>query len=670
MKELTAADVREKLAKKTPKIEPLPPPAATTVPAVPTGQWQLVGKDMLIPREDNPRRINVKAPSFLELVASVGGPAGIVTPLLGRPHPTRAGCIELLAGHRRRLAGLQAGLVEFPVVVREMDDRTALEVLVFENLDRENLMPLEEARGVDLLLKSGHEAAEIASRMGKTPQWVARRAQLLALTAKWQQFAEDNNVTAAHLELIARCPKKTQDELLQRFDHDHAIGRCFTGRDSLKELRASVAKELMELKLAPWDHDNAVLLPKAGACSKCPKRSGCNPDLFDEELDGKGDRCLDRDCWRAKHAAHRKLREAELRKEHKNLVLIKGEGYDYEECEGARTLDSLNFKECKQSADGATPALIISGKGQGQLTWVKVGSSGGTREKVAGKKKDSAAGKQAAASLDPKASAALLKEKQAAHEQRRWAWVCKHLQEMLMENELPTAPKCKHASGMLVLVASFGTQATCGATSKAWKNAFEECSIDTIKEAWDQVRPKIHDTLNVFTVGSLGAHHHTAIAGVARLFQLDVDELKAEADKEIPEPKSWGQLRKLAEAPAKKVEQKAAKDAKGQRLNKAGKPIVREVDDYKCDKCGVKLLVPAGMGDAKACLLEKGEMLCRKDGGDWEPDERWPEDKAPAKPAKKKARTGKMAAAGDDSEDGETWTPDKEPKKRGKKKVA
>lgn len=582
----------------------------------PPGNWQLAGKDSVIPRVDNPRRINEKTASFKDLIESIRC-AGIITPLLGRPHPVKKGCIELLAGHRRRLAGLAAGLTEFPIVVREMDDKTAVEVLVFENLDRENLSPMEEARGVDLLLKSNHAPADIAARMGKAPQWVARRASLLTLTAQWQGFAEDHGITAAHLELIARCSKATQDELLQLLYHDHARGRYFTGPSSLKDLRGYIANELMELKQAPWKLDNTVLVPKAGACETCPKRSGCHADLFDEGLDGKGDRCLDRQCWKAKHAAYRKLREAELRKEHKDLVLIKGQGYDYDEVQGLKTLDSYQFTECKQSTAGAKPALIVSGKGQGSLTWIKMGSGGGGTRESAAKKKGSAAGKQAAASLDPKASAKLLKEKQEAHELRRWAGVCGHLQEMLEENELPVHPEMRSPAALCHLVRIFGADDGHADGDEdndgGWDRLMnvQPGGIETLQVMWRMVRARLKSRLQVYTVSSLREEHHEAIKGCAWLLGVTVEELKAQADTEIPEPKSWNALKKLTEAPATKGKETKAKEPKAQK--------------------------PKG-----------------------------PKKEKPGK----KTRAGKMAAAGDESDDETTWTPEKEKtnKAAGKKK--
>lgn len=541
-------------------------PVAGQEPAV--AEYRRVAWDAIICREDNPRRINRKGKAFEELVASVRA-AGIVTPLLGRPSPTEGGCVELLAGHRRYAAGQEAGLTEYPMVIRAMDDRTALEVLVFENLDRENLTPLEEARGVDLLLKSAHEPVEIASRMGKTVQWVARRAQLLQLTAKWKQWAEEWNISAAHLELVARLERSVQEDLFDVLTEDeYQTQECFFEPGSLSKLRARINDELRELKYAPWALENAVLCPKAGACSVCPKRSGCQPDLFSDPEDA-GDRCLDPECWKNKMATFKKQREAELRKLHPNLKMIEGKDADWRDRDQLRgkLLNSWDFTECKKGADGAVPALIACGKGEGSLTWVKLkdGRGQGTRETAAKPAKELAAAKQAAASLDPAESAKLLAEKQAAHELRRWAWVADRLQKAIDDSELPAADEFRTAEGLLTLVRVFSTEATdstmmwVSERERTWNRLNLPYGVETREAVWQMLKPRIRTTLEVYKVADIGPGTHAAIKGVAMLLGMDVDVLKQEADEAIPEPKSWEQLKKLAEAPAPKKEPPAKK---------------------------------------------------------------------------------------------------------------
>lgn len=575
--ELTADELKKRLAEKDrvpikalPRPDPLvglkkaaaeglperiavaPPPAGMPAAAV----YREVPAGEVIPRGDNPRRrIDEKSGPFLDLVASVRA-AGIVTPLLGRPHPTMPGCVELLAGHRRRLAGLAAGLTVFPMLIRDVDDRTAAEIMVFENLDRENLTALEEAEGVEVLLRYQHAPAEIAARMGKTVQWVARRRSLLSLTDTWKEWAAERpEVSAGHLEAVARFPEDVQTEILDGI-FDDELGNLFMGAGSLARLREYIGNMLMDLKLAPWDLTNAALLPKAGACSECPKRSGCQPDLFGDPEDGEGDRCTDRFCWSEKRMAYLRQRRAELMREHKGLMCVPGAGSEWQEKKDVReklpaeVLEEWQFRECKQADKGAVPVLIVCGKGMGSLTWVQTGAPGGTRD--SGGRKPTAAAKQAAASLDPEASAKLLKEKREGLEKRRWALVCRNLQERLMECDLPPHENFQTAEGMIALAATFGMEALPYDDEERndWDRLPEHRGREGLMRVWGAVRQKVRLTLEVFRVEDLREEHHEAIRGVAALLTLSVEALKAEADEEVKEPKAWEQLERLAEAPA------------------------------------------------------------------------------------------------------------------------
>lgn len=172
MREITDKKELERLMGKSPKgtpVEPIPPiprpepgdtplmkaakagitvgspdPACLRDVAAPC--LRMVPVEDVVPTPDNPRkRIDTKAPDFLELVESVKA-LGILQPLVARPHPTQAGKLDLRAGHRRHEAARAAGLAEVPVMVREMSDRVAMEVTVLENLQRVDLTPMEEAR--------------------------------------------------------------------------------------------------------------------------------------------------------------------------------------------------------------------------------------------------------------------------------------------------------------------------------------------------------------------------------------------------------------------------------------------------------------------------------------------------------------------------------------------
>jgi ParB/RepB/Spo0J family partition protein len=148
----------------------------------------------------NPRR-HFDPAKLQELTESVRQ-HGVRTPLLVRPNGDG---YEIGAGHRRFRAAAAAGLVEVPAVIRPMTDVEFLELLNFENLEREDIHPLEEADGFrTLMAQAGYDVARIAERIGKSTKYVYDRVKLLALIPAAQQLFRDGAITAGHAILLAR----------------------------------------------------------------------------------------------------------------------------------------------------------------------------------------------------------------------------------------------------------------------------------------------------------------------------------------------------------------------------------------------------------------------------------------------------------------------------------
>lgn len=153
-----------------------------------------------------------------ELAASMKA-SGQLEPALARPVAAKGktpGHYELAAGHRRFRAAKLAGLDALLVLVREMDDRTFLEVLSIDNLQREDVHPLEEAQGYkNLLTIDGYNHKLIAARVGKTDQYVYDRLKLLALIPAAKKLFLDNRFTIGHAVLLSRIPADTQKQLVE-----------------------------------------------------------------------------------------------------------------------------------------------------------------------------------------------------------------------------------------------------------------------------------------------------------------------------------------------------------------------------------------------------------------------------------------------------------------------
>src|SRR5262245_44307890 len=148
---------------------------------------QMLPVDRLVPTPDNKRR-RFERMSLESLGRSITQ-QGVLQPLIVRVHPSMDGHWENRAGERRWRAAKLAGLTEVPAVGRKLDDENAYAVTIVENLQRENLHPIEEAEGIQDALNRGFSLRSVAAKLGKPVRYVARRASLSSLTDAWKDEA-------------------------------------------------------------------------------------------------------------------------------------------------------------------------------------------------------------------------------------------------------------------------------------------------------------------------------------------------------------------------------------------------------------------------------------------------------------------------------------------------
>lgn len=128
---------------------------------------------------------------------------GILQPLVVRRSPEGGERFEIICGERRWRAAQIAGLHELPVVVRDLDDREALEVSLIENLQREDLNALEEAEGYQRLMEEfAHTQEDLARVIGKSRPHVANMLRLLGLPDPVKRLVEDGTLTAGHARAL------------------------------------------------------------------------------------------------------------------------------------------------------------------------------------------------------------------------------------------------------------------------------------------------------------------------------------------------------------------------------------------------------------------------------------------------------------------------------------
>lgn len=157
----------------------------------------------LRPSPFNPRK--VFDPEALNELAASLRQVGILEPLLVRPVPAAAGepDFEIVAGERRYRAAQLAELAEVPCLVRELDDATALEHAVLENLQRQDLQPLEEAEGFAALIeRGGYTVTQLAERLGKSVRHVYGRLALRKLAPELVEAIATGRLPASAGELI------------------------------------------------------------------------------------------------------------------------------------------------------------------------------------------------------------------------------------------------------------------------------------------------------------------------------------------------------------------------------------------------------------------------------------------------------------------------------------
>ncbi|MCD8070560.1 MAG: ParB/RepB/Spo0J family partition protein [Akkermansiaceae bacterium] len=152
----------------------------------------------VVPSPLQPRR--QFTPEQLDELTQSIGELGIIQPLIVRPVD---GKYELIAGERRWRAACALGLGAVPVVVRRAGEREVLEMALIENLQRENLSPIEEARGYSRLKKEFKlKQEDIARRVGKSRAAVANTMRLLELAPLCQEMLVDGRITVGHAKVL------------------------------------------------------------------------------------------------------------------------------------------------------------------------------------------------------------------------------------------------------------------------------------------------------------------------------------------------------------------------------------------------------------------------------------------------------------------------------------
>jgi ParB/RepB/Spo0J family partition protein len=253
---------------------------------------------------------------------------GVLQPLLVRRLPaerlqdtfideeTRHATHEIIAGERRFVAARIAGLREVPVLMKDADNTAAVVMQLIENLHRENLNPLDEAHGIQLLVDDFELTRDaVADALKRSRTHVIESLRLLNICPEATAALKSGALNRSVALLVAQRPTPA---LQTEFTKKVLTGGTDGGPLSYRSAKDLAQRQYMtDLTQAPFALDNAQLLPKVGACTQCPKRTGANPELWDK---AGADVCTDTTCFADKKEAHYDALKAEAQAKGRKII--------------------------------------------------------------------------------------------------------------------------------------------------------------------------------------------------------------------------------------------------------------------------------------------------------------------------------------------------------------
>ena len=521
----------------------------------------------VFPSSDNAREFNPKDQDFKDLVTSVRA-GGVNIPIHVWAHPKKKGKYEIRAGERRWQACKVVGLKTIPAIIHTGITRQVALLLTYtENKFRKPLKPLEEIQEIATCMKElDSDAKLIADLLGQPEHWVRLRANIhknlcpefQKAFEKRQEYRFFKNWTVGHLTLIARLPITSQKELFTTMKTFHWQWENV----SVKDLEKRLSDVLQLLVKAPWKLGDVTLYPRAGACTECPKRSGAAPLLWfgkAGDQDAEKDRCLDNQCWKEKQRSYLQRRAMELSKKHDNLAFVAAGYLSSEEKEGlskkfGRVYDQNDVKKSTKGSRNTIPALVVQGKGAGQVVYVK-------EVKFA---------RASGPKIVPRLTS--MKERRAKLQAKRYAQVLVVLQEKVEGIEVSGLVFKDKLTGVMALAAFFGNSSMRpGVSEKATQKEIdvlvskargrgqEAARSEAVASLWASVKPTLGQMLNYFGPVTQTPRGVLQKAGwIADLCKIDTHKILEEISiqKGFTEPASWKGLNEDG-SPKKKKEQKS-----------------------------------------------------------------------------------------------------------------
>jgi ParB family chromosome partitioning protein len=332
---------------------------------------------MLTESTTNPRQ-HFEESALKEMAESIRT-HGVLSPLLVRPKDDSG--FEIVFGARRYRGAQMAEAPTVPVRIKHMTDAEVLEAQLIENLQRRDVHPMEEAEGYKRLLaltEPTYTIEQIGAKVGKSPVYIATRLKLTELCDEVAAVFYRNDIGVGHAILLAKLTAELQVQGLAACFKEVYNGTAEKPTRILlpvRNLRFWIETNvLLLLKDAPFDRRDAQLVPAAGSCIDCPKRTGHNKLLFADL--GKQDACIDPRCYQTKVEAHIAVTVANAPKlvQISTAYRVQTEGSPVlprnkyvpirdDKPKDKEQAQRPEFKSCKYT----TEAIIADGEGQGTI---------------------------------------------------------------------------------------------------------------------------------------------------------------------------------------------------------------------------------------------------------------------------------------------------------------
>ena len=168
---------------------------------------------------------------------------GLIQPIIVRQSPVIG--YEILAGERRYRASIAAGLTEVPVIIKKLSDQDMMVHSIIENLQREDLNPIEEAKAYQSLIEKGYTHADIAAKMGKSRPYITNLVRLLTLPDFILTEVETGKLSQAHARLLIQLSTDEQKKLLYRIQTEDL---------SVRQVEHLLKEEKNKKKIKEKDH--------------------------------------------------------------------------------------------------------------------------------------------------------------------------------------------------------------------------------------------------------------------------------------------------------------------------------------------------------------------------------------------------------------------------------